>query len=506
MQKNVLEYIENNLSIYKNKIIYKNDNKSLSLVDIYNQSRSIATGILENYNLSNKPIAVLINRDIDCLISYHGITYSGNIYVPIDVNQPIERIKKIFNTLELELILTNNDSQKIITDNNIDINTINIDNIRNLNINNLYLKEIRDNQTNLDPLYIIFTSGSTGEPKGVTIHHAAVIDYIEWASETFNFSDKDIIANQAPFYFDNSVLDIYITLKHCSTLFIPNEKIYLFGSSILQMIENNNITSLFFVPSVLKSIAHTDLLNTFNYKGIKQILFAGEVMPNITLNILRNKFNNTLFANLYGPTEITVDCTYYIVDRVFDDNELLPIGKACNNSNILIIDDNTNLINKDNINTPGEICVKGISLSLGYYNRKGDSDKYFILNPFNKFYREYIYKTGDIGYYNEFGEIIYTGRKDQQIKINGYRIELGEIDNALMQLNSITNAFTMFSKEKEIIVSFIESNHELTKKDIRLHLLKYIPKYCVPSDIIFLNKFPLLNNGKINKEYLKKML
>ena len=192
-------------------------------------------------------------------------------------------------------------------------------------------------------------------------------------------------------------------------------------------------------------------------------------MPTKHLNYwINNVNNNTLFANLYGPTEITVDCTYYIVDRHFQDNEVLPIGKPCLNSDILILNAKNEACKT---HEQGELCVRGSSLALGYWNNFEKTDSVFVQNPLNNAYPEKIYRTGDVVFLNERSEIIFVGRKDFQIKHLGYRIELGEIEQSIISVFDSISACVTYDKLRNEIVLFYESKNEISIIEFRKKLV-----------------------------------
>lgn len=505
MQKNVLEYLENMYQKYPDKVGYFDEIDSYTFAEIRNKSRQFAMNIIKHCNVRNKPIAVLLPKRVQALLIYHGITYSGNIYVPIDINQPVNRIEKILQTLDAELIIVNDKTEQLLSEKYKD-KLINFSRLEEYNVDDDLLDGIVFQQISTDPLYILFTSGSTGEPKGVVINHQSVIDYINWIQNTYSYSSEDTIANQVPFYFDVSVTDIYMTLNIGCSLYIIPERFFAFAGKLLQELEDKAISIIFWVPSVLISIANSGLLETFAYKGLKKILFAGEVMPNKQLNIWRKYIPDALYSNLYGPTEVTVIALYYIVNRNFNDDEMLPMGYACSNIDAFLIDDTNQLIEKNMINTKGELCIRGISLSSGYYNNIEKTNAVFIQNPLNTSYPEMIYKTGDLAYYNEYGELVYVCRKDYQIKHNGYRIELGEIDTAASTIDGIYNACSLYDESAQKIWLFYSAANEMYVDEIKKILLKYIPRYALPSYYYFIENMPLTPNGKIDRKYLTSIM
>ena len=352
-----------------------------------------------------------------------------------------------------------------------------------------------------DILYVLFTSGSTGIPKGVIITHRSVIDYTEWAGETFLFDHDTVIGNQAPFYFDNSVLDIYSTIRNGATLYVIPQMLYSFPIRLLEYIRDNQINTIFWVPTVLSRVADLELLDKCEIDCLEKVLFAGEVMPARQLNAWIRRLPNATFANLYGPTEITVDCTYYIVDRKIRDDESVPIGYACMNSDVMILNEKNELVET---NEKGELCVRGSSLSLGYYNNPEKTAAAFVQNPLNNLYHELIYRTGDIVHYNERGEIIYDGRRDSQIKHTGHRIELGEIETAVFSNPKIRSSCCLHDGSKDQLILFYVG--DIAEDDLRKYLNTLVPEYMLPNIYHKLEIMPLNMNGKIDRVKLREQL
>jgi amino acid adenylation domain-containing protein len=500
---NVTQYLDNTANLYPNKIAVNDTEKSYTFLQLKQKAQNIASCII-GYALLNKPIAVYMQKSCDMILSFIAINYSGNFYVPMDTKSPDHRIKNILGSLQSELILTNKsnyDKLKSFYEGEI----ICIDNVI-MDDTPLVLARVEkalQNIIDIDPVYSIFTSGSTGNPKGVVISHRGVIDYIEWAIETFAIDEETIIANQAPFYFDNSTLDIYLMLAAGSSLIIVPEEYYAFPAKLMDFLNQKKVNFIFWVPSVLVNIANFNLLEKQKPQCLKKILFAGEVMPNKHLNYWRKNLPDCLYANLYGPTEITVDCTYYIVNRAFSDDEPLPIGKPRKNTGILILNEQNQA---SGINEPGELCVRGTSLSMGYYNEPEKTAKVFSQNPMNRHYPEIIYRTGDIAYWNEYGEIIYVGRKDFQIKHSGYRIELGEIENAIFGTGMVKSTCVVYDTRNKEIVMFYQADNDFSVGVFRKEMARFVPKYMIPTKYIPLEEIPLSANGKIDRLRLGKQI
>lgn len=235
------------------------------------------------------------------------------------------------------------------------------------------------------------------------------------------------------------------------------------------------------------------------------VWFAGEVFPTKQFNYWRKHLPKAKFVNLYGPTEITVDCTYYIVEREISDSEPLPIGYPCRNTDILILDKNNNLVTEPNIE--GELCVRGTSLAMGYYNNPEKTAAAFVQNPLNTAYPEKIYKTGDIVFINNYGEIVYKGRNDSLIKHMGKRIELGEIEHIFVnKMQIVKNACALYDYNKKEIVLVYESNEEKPVAEMRKLVASELPNYMIPTKYIRMELLPRNTNGKIDRLKLKEQV
>ncbi len=500
MKKNILEYLIESVDKRPNHIAVKDEQITLTFAELDRLARQIATQIInQTSGITNQPIAVYLPKRALAIATFLGIVYSGNFYIPIDINSPTERIKTIFSVLEPLCIISVAELE-----NNLSLydDTIKIylEECKSNTISEDALTNIMQRKIDTDLLYVMFTSGSTGVPKGVTISHKSVIDYVEWLTDFYKFDRNTVFGNQAPFYFDNSILDIYLTLKHGCTLIIIPESTFIFPQKLFEFMYDNSINTIFWVPSAMGIVASSNKVNFNKMPDLSKIIFCGEVMPVKTLNFWRSIYPNALFANMYGPTEITDVCTCYVVNREFELSETLPIGFACNNTDILVLNENDELVNNDEI---GELCVRGTCLSFGYYGSWDKTDSVFVQNPLNKKYPEKIYRTGDLVKYNEYGELIYIGRKDFQIKHMGHRIELGEIENATLAIDGIRECCCFYLETENSICLVCSCINSITEKTIYQYLKSKLPSYMLPGIIKIISKLPLNPNGKIDRKALK---
>ena len=493
---------------YGDKTAVADEWGEISFKELQKKGKAIGTALIKTSadGYMPSPVMVYLKKSISCLVCFMGAMYSANPYVPTAYDMPVNRIGKIIDSLQ--------GRGHIITDEaglenlkSLDVpETISVhlyDETVNGKTDEALVENVLSGAVDTDPIYIMFTSGSTGAPKGVTVPHRGVIDYAMWVCDTFNIDENSVLGNQAPFYFDNSIFDIYSCLLSGAKMIIIPEKLFMFPLKLPEFVRDNDITTIFWVPTVMINVANSGILGEIDMPKLKNVVFCGEVMPNTQLNIWRKAQPQCTYANLYGPTEISDVCTYYIVDRPFKDSDPLPIGRACRNMRVIILNDKNEIAKT---NEQGEICVIGSGVSLGYWNNGEITAKAFTQNPVNPYYHERIYRTGDLAYINEEGLIMYLGRMDNQVKVKGNRIELGEIENAAMCVAGVKGACAVFDEKEQRIIMFIESEEEFKLRKFNMELKKYIPSYMLPAGLVVMDKFPHTANDKIDRVTLKKSI
>lgn len=497
--KNILEFIENSAKSYPNKTSFSDEANSITYTELLNMSKAVGTA-LTRFNTKNKPIAVFLDKTVFALTAFFGVVYSGNFYTVIDSAMPADRISTIFESLKPTAIITDSEhihiAERIANCGEI----ILIDDALKQPVDEARLSEIRRRAIDTDPLYSLFTSGSTGVPKGTVVNHRNVIAYSEWVSEAFDITNETVFGSQTPFYFSMSVLDVFSTIRNGASFHIIPKKYFSFPIKLLEYIKDRDVNTIYWVPSALSIVANWKALDYVELPKLKKVLFAGEVMPTKQLNMWIKKRPDIFYANLYGPTETTDICTYYVVDREFRDDETLPIGKPCSNCDVMILTEDNRLAE---VGEEGELCARGSFLAMGYYNNPEKTKEVFVQNPLNTVYPEIIYKTGDLVKLNENNEIIYISRKDYQIKHMGYRIELGEIEAAAGSIEKIKTCVCIYNETEDKIV-FIYEGSKMSDSELMDKLSEKLPVYMRPNVIKRIKQIPYNQNGKIDRKLLKQ--
>ena len=499
MKTSILEYLEESARKYPDKTAFADEHTSCTFKELEQTARRTGTALAKHFTPRN-PVPVFMEKSVETIGVFMGAVYAGCFYVLMDTKQPASRLQQILGILDSDVIVTSEKYLKDLEKLEFKGKVLMAPDLVAEQENEAVLNEIREQALDVDPLYGIFTSGSTGVPKGVVVGHRSVLDFIDCFTELFDITDKDVMGNQAPWDFDVSVKDIYSGLKTGATVQIIPKQLFSFPMKLIDYLIEREVTTLVWAVSALCIIS---TLNGFEYKvpdKIKKILFSGEAMPVKHLNIWRKYLPDTMFVNIYGPTEITCNCTYYIIDREFAIDDVLPMGKAFPNERVFLLDENDKLIKNSEADKTGEICVSGTAVTMGYFNNKEKTDSAFVQNPLNGSYNEIIYRTGDLGYYNDNKEMCFSSRKDFQIKHNGHRIELGELDMAINSMDNIQRACCIYQQEENKIYAFYEGEQD--NKSLTHYLLSKLPKFMIPEVMINVKSMPLTKNGKIDRKAL----
>ncbi len=495
--KNVLQLLERSAERFSDKIAFADEQTALSYADFTEKCRQIGTALADR-QLYRRVIAVYLPQSVGSLIAAFGAVYAGNCYVMIDYRMPLERIGSIFETVRPAAVLTQEEGAEKLAPMD---STVPVLTLRELSgrTDAQKLHAIRARQIDTDPVYVLFTSGSTGIPKGTVVSHRNILTYSAWFCDAFSLDETTVFGNQTPLYFSMSVSDVFGTLRAGASMHMIPKKLFSFPIKLLEFLSERQVNTLYWVPSALCIVADWKALDYAHLPALRRVLFAGEVMPARQLNYWREKVPQAQFANLFGPTETTDICCYYIVERPIADTESVPIGYACDNCECLILREDGTRADRGET---GELYVRGSFVSSGYYANEEKTRDAFVQNPLQSDYPEYLYRTGDLVRINSYGEMEYVCRKDFQIKHMGYRVELGEIEAAAYAVPGVKQAVALYDAKPDEIV-LLYAGKKMEDAVLMPLLSARLPVYMLPSRIVRLREMPYNANGKTDRALLR---
>uniref|UniRef100_UPI002616EDC2 non-ribosomal peptide synthetase n=1 Tax=uncultured Tenacibaculum sp. TaxID=174713 RepID=UPI002616EDC2 len=455
---------------------------SMSYKELDVRSDVWASHLVSEGVASGDIVGLMMTRSFDMVTGVLAILKSGGAYLPINIDQPISRTDYMLKECNVSLIITNIESSLGELKNDYECLTS-----TELDTYELLEENILPNVKVDDLAYVIYTSGSTGRPKGVMIKYKGITNLNCFQKDFFGIDSRDRILQFSPYYFDASVEQIWLALTSGATMVLVRKDFLLEIDRFKDYLAENKVTYIHATPSFLENLP-IDELST-----LRVVVSGGEKCS----SSLVNKFIDKLtFINEYGPTEGTVVSTAFKV--LGNLNRNIPIGRPIANTQAYVLNKDLNLLPERTI---GELYVGGAGLAKGYINNEELTSERFIDNPYGS---GKIYKTGDIVKWLSDGSLEYLGRNDNQVKIRGYRIELGEIESLLEELPSISQSLVLAQgpEGNKQLVAYLCGDKQLENNEIRTSLSSKLPNYMLPTTFIWLEKFPLNANGKIDRRSL----
>lgn len=511
---NILELLERSAERFPDRPAFGDPEKDISFRELVRKARA-AGELLAADVPSESPVAFYLEKSVDAVIAMFGAVYAGGFYSFIDVRQPAARAQKVLDVLEPAVLITDEENAEKAEELSFGGRRILLKDLLEQAGRTLsgqkeplpplspVLARIRSAMTDTAPLYVNFTSGSTGTPKGVAVCHRSVIEFIAHFAPLFQVTEEDIFGNQAPFDFDVSVKDIYSGLYTGAKVQIIPREYFSNPTQLMDYLCEKKTTILIWAVSAMCFVS---IMNALDYRipeTVRAVGFSGEVMPIKQLNVWKKYLPDAMYVNLYGPTEITCNCTYYVLDpgKEYGLEEVIPAGTAFENEKVFLLDEENQEVDPSDLSGEGEICVGGTCVALGYYRDPERTAAAFVQNPLNDRYPERIYRTGDIGRYDADGNLVYVSRKDFQIKHLGHRIELGEVEADAMARDGVSRACCIYDAKKKRLILFYTGERD--KKDLEKELKEILPPFMVPNKTIRLEEMPLNKNGKIDRHALE---
>ncbi|MDI5895996.1 non-ribosomal peptide synthetase [Flavobacterium algoritolerans] len=485
--KTLIELFLNQVTQRPESIALVFEEKEFTFRELDEKSNRLAHYLMKHYDLKIEDlVGIKLERSELLIVAILGVLKTGAAYVPIDPENPQERIDYILEDSDCKVLIDEIQFRKFEEEQSFLPNDV-----------------IKTAGKSSDLAYVIYTSGSTGKPKGCMVQHQGVINRIEWMWNEFDYNAEDIILQKTTFTFDVSVWELFMPLCWGIKMVMCNKEDVSSPNRLLSLIENHKITCVHFVPSMLNAFISSPLFENDDLKSrlkyLKRVSASGEALSAETVKSWYNKLDTPIF-NLYGPTEASIEVTCYETKK---GDLKIPIGKPIWNTQIYITDSRNELVP---MGVVGEINIAGDGLARGYLNQYDLTQTSFVPNPFE--HGKKMYKTGDVGKWLPEGNIEYLGRKDTQIKIQGYRIELGEIESAICSYPDIDYAIAVVKSnpdESKELVAYIVSKKSLSSSEIRSWLSRTLPAYMLPSYFIQVEKLLLNASGKADRKKIMQM-
>ncbi len=493
----ILDKIKQHTISSPDALVMVSGTETLTYGALWEQSDRLAMAIEEKMGADRSPVMVYGHKHPLMLVSFMACVKSGRAYCPVDTSMPQQRVQDIAETIGNPLVLAIEDGHGL-NDRSHLLSRASVEGI-------VETAPPSEGQPTLTPVaaedtyYIIFTSGSTGKPKGVEISHSALSHFTDWSEQLADDVTQKQGArflNQAPFSFDLSVLDLYTALASGGSIFCLDKKLSLSMADMMTALEKSDVHYWVSTPSFADMCLADAQFQEALLPNLRAFLFCGEKLGNRTAQKLMTRFPKAQVINTYGPTESTVAVTNITITKKMVEAGDLPIGRCKPGTEILIDDEN------------GEMIIKGNTVSKGYFKDPEKTAKVFFTAEDG----QPCYRTGDTGYFKE-DLLYYGGRIDLQVKLHGYRIELGDIESNLINMPEISTAAVLPKMQEgkvKYLQAFVVSDTEDTSnaevKRIKAFLKGFLPEYMVPKRIVFIEKMPLTNNGKIDRKKLAAVL
>ena len=501
--KTIIQLFEAQVEDTPENVAIEDSKIELTYKELSQKSDRVAQYLVSHLGNSNEPVGVLVDRSAELIILLLGILKSGKSYIPIDPMLPKERIEYIINHSHASVIISEESFLQEFNSVKTSDNSTNPENKADFIAKEKLLQFESTQEENINPIskagdtaYIIYTSGSTGNPKGVEIGHQALTNFLTSIQRKPEVGCQDILYSVTTYSFDISILEFFTPLISGASVFIADKETLNDAEQLKKELEKINPTIIQATPSFYQ------MLFNAGWKGNKdlKILCGGDRLNELLAEKLLNHSKEVW--NMYGPTETTI---WSSTKKIEEPSDASNIGKPINNTQIYIVDQHHNLVPQ---NTVGRIFIAGDGLAKGYYKNEALTEEKFIENPFSRAENNNpkMYETGDLGKWNEEGEIEFLGRNDFQVKVRGFRIELGEIESRLEEYPDIKQCVADAKEvngEKVLVVYYTkDSEISIDKTGLREYLQSKLPEYMVPGFFVELDSIPLTPNGKIDRKAL----
>jgi non-ribosomal peptide synthetase component F len=525
---NVADYLLRSAARNPGKAAVVDGARTWTYQQLLEQSQRAATALISR-GLRRRAVMLVMEKSADMLATMMGTLMAGACYVPVDPHLPAERVAHIANQLANPLVVSCDDTPAAALSQLGDHELATLAELLDTPADAQLIAAAREDQLETDPAYVLFTSGSTGAPKGVAISHRAIVSFIESFTRLMELREDDRFANQAPFDFDVSTKDIYSTLSLGATLVLVDRRLFMEPAALVSLLDRERVTVLTWAVAALCIVSGYHALDEADLSTVRKVLFSGEVMPYRHLRQWRAKCPQATFVNLYGPTEITCNCLYHVLDPERSYKEGIPLGRPFPHCDVRLLaqsegastqpqaehegeletsasnaaDTQVSSLQNLQVTQPGQrgqLVVSGPSLALGYVGAPEQTSRVFVQSPFQTTFPERCYLTGDVAEISPAGEWLFAGRTDNQIKYQGHRIELEEIDTVFEALPGVTRCRCAFDARAKRICAFYEGT--IDRDELVGLARERLASHMRPSTVERVETMPLTSHGKVDRAAL----
>ncbi|MGA9871438.1 MAG: amino acid adenylation domain-containing protein [Rhodococcus sp. (in: high G+C Gram-positive bacteria)] len=437
-------------------------------------------------------VAVAMDRSLEMMVAIHAIVASGAAYVPVDADQPADRIEYILQTAGASLVLTSRPDFSPTSGTSVVV--VEPDGAQGFSDAPVTDSDRVGPVSADNTAYVLFTSGSTGRPKGVSVSHRAIVNRLVWMQAEYGLRVDDVVVQKTPVTFDVSVWELFWPLQVGARLVVARPDGHRDPGYLAGLFGDEGVTVAHFVPSMLAVFAAERL--AVRAGALRWLFASGEALPVATAGAVVSVLPSVRLVNLYGPTEAAVDVTFH--EFVVSDVVSVPIGRPVFNTRVYVLDDRLRPVPTG---VAGELYLGGVQLARGYAARPELTADRFVANPFDNNGTR-LYRTGDVARWNSSGELEYIGRSDFQVKLRGLRIELGEIENALLTHPAVSQAAVMVRGDRLVAYVIAPAGVGIDVSSVKEHVAQSLPEYMVPPALLVLDAFPTGPTGKLNRRAL----
>lgn len=497
---NVLEYLENAAAAWPDRVAFADEKEQLTFSALQDAAMRIGTA-LTGHAAPRQPVAVIMtDRSVRCVAALLGVTYAGCPYAPLDAAMPTERLQLILDQLKPAAIIVDQATRASVCSASFDCPALDWEALVLTCADPERLARIRAQDSVWDILSILYTSGSTGLPKGVAQSQYSYLTYTDITINKYTFTRDTVFGNQSPFFYANSIIDIFPPLKLGAAVYILPARCLSFPRMLVETLRERHITELTMTPSSYVRAAASGVLTEGCLPELEYIILSGEAAHWQTLQCWMKAAPRAGVWNFYGSTEM-FSVAVWRLDRPYADGEVIPVGVPFPEVEVLIVDEEGHPVKRGE---RGMMLIANPWTCSGYYRDPVRTGAAFVTDPLGLGYQTRYYITGDVGLINERDQLVVLGRKDSQIKRAGYRMELGEVEAALRLIPGWEDGCVLFDKESGKLACFYTG--KLTAREMQAALKKLLPRYALPDAYIHLDALPHTATMKIDRQQLRQLM